>query len=84
MPKAAQKSPQQAQPLTAEIRSAIADSGHGPYALAKLSGVDEAAIRRFVSRERSLSLESADRIASALGLQLVRKARAKTRPSNLA
>lgn len=64
-------------PLIREIRSAIADDGRTTYALAKDSGVDEASIRRFVSRERSLSLESADRLACALGLALVRKGRGR-------
>lgn len=66
--------------MVREIRSAIADSGLTPYALAGLSGVDEMGVRRFISRERSLSLVSAARIAAALGLQLVRKARPKPRP----
>jgi transcriptional regulator with XRE-family HTH domain len=68
------------QPLSREIRQAIADDGRTPYALAKAAGVDEAAIRRFLTRERSLSLESADRLASALGLTLVRKLRKPRKP----
>ena len=63
------------QPLTREIRQAIAEDGRNLNALAVDAGVDQAAVRRFMSRERSLSLESADRLAVALGLSLVRKSR---------
>jgi len=61
--------------LVHEIRSAIDDSGLSHYHLAKDSRVDEASVRRFLSRERSLSLDSAGRIFGALGLKVVRPAR---------
>ena len=79
--KKAQKTDTTDQPLTREIRSAITDDGRTNYALAMDAGVDESALRRFQSRERSLSLETADKLAVALGLQLVRKARPKARAS---
>lgn len=72
-------------PITRELRSAIADfvarDGQTLYGLARTSGVDEAAVRRFVSRERSITLDSADRLASALGLAVVRKVRRPKAPS---
>lgn len=61
--------------LVAELRSAIADSGATPYAVAKAAGVDEAAVRKFLTRSRSLGIDSAGRIAEALGLRLVRPSR---------
>jgi len=61
--------------LVAELRSAIADSKASPYALAKAAGLDEAAVRKFIGRARSLSLDSAARLADALGLRLVRPAK---------
>lgn len=71
------RGPSPDQPLTRELRSAIAEDGRNLNALAVAAGVDQAAIPRFVSRERSLSLDSADRVAVALGLSLVRKGRPK-------
>ena len=68
------------QPLTREIRAAIADDARSPYALAKDAGIDEASLRRFISRERGLSLDSADALAVALGLQVVRKSRVRKAP----
>jgi len=69
-------------PLIAELRSAIADSGQSPYELAKEAGIDPAAVYRFLTRERSLSLDTAARIHQSLGLKTVRpsKLRAKARP----
>lgn len=64
-------------PLSREIRLAIVDDGRTQYALAKLADVTESAVRRFVSRERSLSIGTAGKLAQVLGLQLVRKARPK-------
>jgi hypothetical protein len=63
------------EPLTREIRQSIADDGRSLYAIAGAAGIDEAALRRFVSRERSLSLASTDGLATALGLKLVRKSK---------
>ena len=65
------------QPLTRAIREAIQDDDRCLNALAVAAGVDQAAVRRFVSRERSLTLDSADRLAVALGLSVVRKARSR-------
>lgn len=69
-------------PLITELRSAIADSGQTPYELAKEAGINPAAVYRFLTRERSLSLDSAARIHQSLGLKTVRpsKLRAKARP----
>jgi hypothetical protein len=67
-------------PISRELHSAIADSGLTPYALMGLSGVDEMGIRRFMSRERTITLESADKLAVSLGLHVIRKARYKSKP----
>jgi len=66
------------QPLTREIRAAMVDSGLTSYALATLSGLDESAVRRFMSRERdSIMLSTADKLCVALRLKLVRQGRPK-------
>lgn len=41
------------------------------YALAKATGVSEGVLSRFVNGERDLRLATVDRLASALGLELV-------------
>jgi hypothetical protein len=46
------------------------DSGLSAYRLASDSGVNVAAVLRFRSGERSLKLESVDRLAEVLGLEL--------------
>ena len=58
-----------------ELRAAIEDSKANPYQLAKKAGIDQSAVRKFLSRERSLSLDSGARLCEALGLKLVRPAR---------
>ena len=55
------------------LRRAIEDSGYSQYQLSILSGVNRAQINRFVKGERTLTLESAERIAEALELELKSK-----------
>jgi transcriptional regulator with XRE-family HTH domain len=57
--------------ISERLKLAMEASGLTPYALAKASGVNASAIQRFLHGERSLKLESVDRIAAALGLDLV-------------
>ena len=52
------------------LRDAIVESGYNQNQLSKLSGVNRAQINRFVKGERTLTLESAGKIAEALGLEL--------------
>jgi plasmid maintenance system antidote protein VapI len=58
------------------LRKAAKDSGQTTYALAKGSGVDRAAVVRFLNNDRGLNLDSAARLAAYLGWELrpVRKA----------
>jgi hypothetical protein len=46
------------------------DCGESQHALARRSGVDVAAINRFIHRKQGLSLVVIDRLALALGLEL--------------
>jgi plasmid maintenance system antidote protein VapI len=62
-----------APPIDDQLRAAIADDDRGPYRLAIDCGVDERMIRRFLARQRDLTMASAARIAAALGLQLRRR-----------
>jgi DNA-binding phage protein len=60
--------------ISDQLKLAMKASGLTPYGLAKASGVNASAIQRFLHGERSLKLESVDRIAVALGLVLVPRA----------
>ena len=59
--------------ITEILRQAIEDSGYSQNQLSILSGVNRAQINRFVSGERTLTLESAEKIAEALELELKSK-----------
>lgn len=56
--------------VTQQLRDAIEESGLSAYRLAADSGVNVAAILRFKAAERGLTLDSVDRLALALGLEL--------------
>ena len=49
----------------------IDSRGLTAYAVAKLAGVDPGVVARFMSGLRDIRLETADRLAGALGLRLV-------------
>jgi hypothetical protein len=52
---------------------AIAESGLSLYAISKRSGVAAPIIQRFVRRERDIRLETAEKIAEVLGLELTKR-----------
>ena len=53
-----------------ELRKAIIESGLTQNQLSDLSGVHRAQINRFVKDERTLTLESAEKVAKVLKLEL--------------
>jgi len=57
--------------LVDTLKRAITKSGFTHYAIAKSAECYTSQVDRFVSGERDLGLETAGRIAAALGLQLV-------------
>jgi transcriptional regulator with XRE-family HTH domain len=59
------------------IREAIAKSDLSAYELAKRSGIDKAALSRFINSGAGLSIESIERIAPALGLEIVVKKKSR-------
>jgi transcriptional regulator with XRE-family HTH domain len=59
------------------ILDAIAESGLSDHQVAKQAGVPQPVVSRFRSGARSISLASAEKIASALGLELKTAAKAK-------
>lgn len=56
--------------LTTTLRAAIERDGRSVYRLCKDAGIDQASLSRFISGERGLTLESADKLAAALRLKL--------------
>jgi hypothetical protein len=61
------------QTISDQLRAAMLASGKKAYTLAKLSGVDTGMVRRFISGERDLRLETASKIAEVLNLHLTEK-----------
>lgn len=64
--------------ISDQLRQFIAREPSSLYALAAECGLAAPVLSRFAAGKRSLSLESVDRIAKALGLRLV-QARRRTR-----
>ena len=56
--------------LSGQLRAAILESGVSLQQLARDTGVDVGSVSRFVRAERTLTLDSADRLATRLRLVL--------------
>ena len=56
--------------LAAQLRKAIKASGLTQYRIAKDTGVPQPVVNRFVNGERSITLETADKLCRYLGLKL--------------
>jgi transcriptional regulator with XRE-family HTH domain len=63
--------------LTAGLKAAIDQSGVTRYRIAKDTGILETSLSRFMRGETSLRLDKADELADYLGLELVKKRKAK-------
>lgn len=61
------------QDFAAILRTAIEKSGKTYYALAKETGIPLTTMRQFVLCENSMGLDNAQRLAAALGLELLPK-----------
>jgi transcriptional regulator with XRE-family HTH domain len=59
--------------MTEVLKAAIEDSGLTRYRISKDTGIDEAALMRFMRGETSLRLDRADVLADYLGLELVKQ-----------
>jgi transcriptional regulator with XRE-family HTH domain len=60
--------------LSEQIRAAVEGSGVSAYRISADTKLDKAALSRFMSGTRGLSMESLDTLAGYLGLQIVRPA----------
>jgi hypothetical protein len=55
------------------IRRSVLESGQTLYRVAKDSGVNYGTLHRFMTRERSMSLDAVEKLCAYLGLTLTRK-----------
>ena len=67
--------PKKPRKFSDQIRQAIGDSGETRYRIAQETGLNEAALGKFFHGERGLSLDSLDKLAEYLGLEVVTKRR---------
>ena len=67
--------------VSEKLKRAIRESGWTRYMLSQACGVTQASLSRFMSGQRSLSLDAVDKLARVLDLQLVEKKTARKRPS---
>jgi len=61
--------------LTQQLHEAIAGSGVTLYRVAKDTGIPYAVVHRFARGERSINLETADKLADFFGMHLTRPKR---------
>lgn len=66
--------------LSDQLREIIVSRGLTAYALGKAAGLAPTVVQRFLNREHSLTLTSADRIAAALGVRLAEVSTRRARP----
>jgi len=57
--------------LSDQLRELIAGAGPSTYELARDAGVDRSVLSRFLTGKRTITLETADRLAAVLKLRLV-------------
>ena len=57
--------------ISEQLRKAITASGLSRCEIAKQSGIEQSALSRFMSGERGLSTSTLDKLADALGLEVV-------------
>jgi transcriptional regulator with XRE-family HTH domain len=56
--------------ITQQLKHAIKQSGLTVYRIGELSGIDKAALSRFLNGKLSLRLLTVDKLADVLGLEL--------------
>ncbi len=64
--------------MSEQQERAIGTCGYSRYHISKETGVSQAALSRFMSGERSLTLDTVDVLADFLGLELVSKRKGRT------
>ncbi|QEG35120.1 helix-turn-helix domain-containing protein [Bythopirellula goksoeyrii] len=61
--------------ISEQLKAAVLRADCSCYAIHQATGVDEAALSRFLSGERGLSLATVDKLADFLNLELVERKR---------
>jgi len=56
--------------VSERLKRAIRESGMSRYAISQASGVDQATLSKFMSGQRGLTLDSVDKLAGVLGLEM--------------
>lgn len=67
--------------ISGQLREAIERSGESRYAIAQATGVNQAALSRFVRGQSGLTSDSIDKLAAYLGLELT-AAKSNDMPGN--
>jgi transcriptional regulator with XRE-family HTH domain len=65
--------------ISGQLKDIIASRGLTAYAIGKQADVDPCVVQRFITGERDIRMETADRIAAALGVRLVEVGRPRGR-----
>jgi hypothetical protein len=65
--------------LSDQLRKAVLNSGLTRYRVAVDAQVDHAVLRRFLSGERDIKLQTADRLAEYLGFELKKERKFKAK-----
>jgi len=63
--------------LLHQLRRAIEASGHSRYRISRETGVAESVLSRFVRGETGLAVETAERLAVHLGLEIVLRTKSR-------
>lgn len=64
-------------PLSDQLRELVRSSGLSMMAVARATEIDQAALSRFLSRQRGLSLASLDRLGAFLDVRVTARKRAR-------
>lgn len=57
--------------LSDEVRRAVMECGMTRYEIAKRSGIAQSVLSRFVTRERTITLGTLDRLADVVGVEVI-------------
>jgi len=65
-----------------EIRRAISESEHSRYAISKATDIDQGQLSKLMAGKRGLSIESLERLAEFLELEIVIRRKRRRKRSN--
>jgi antitoxin component HigA of HigAB toxin-antitoxin module len=64
------------------MRKAMESSGQSRYRISKETGIAESVLSRFMSAKTALTVETVERLADYLGLEIVLRPKRRTRTKN--